>query len=112
LGLRLRRKHPALPGRNCKFDAMVAGRGYILIVESKAQLDARAIAESAEQLPEVREYFPEFADKGYHFAGAVASLYVDPGVAAFAEKLGLIVLGTGDDLMGVMSSSGFTPRTY
>jgi outer membrane murein-binding lipoprotein Lpp len=112
LGLRLRRKHPVLPDRNREFDAVAVGCGYVLIVESKVQLDARAVAEFAERLPEVREYFPEFADKGYSFAGAVASLYVDPSVVAFAEKLGLIVLGTGDDLMEVLNSPGFTPRTY
>ena len=112
LGLRLRRKHPSLPGRNREFDAVAAGCGYVLIVESKVQLDARAVAEFAERLPEAREFFPEFADKGYRFAGAVASLYVDPSVVAFAEKLGLVVLGTGDDLMAVLNSSGFTPRAY
>jgi len=112
LGLRLKRKHPTLPDRNREFDAVAAGCGYVLVVESKVQLDARAVAEFAERLPEVREYFPEFADKGYRFAGAVASLYVDPSVVAFAEKLGLIVLGTGDDLMEVLNSPGFTPRTY
>ncbi len=112
LGLRLRRKHPSLPGRNREFDAVAIGCGHVLIVESKVQLDARAVAEFAERLPEAREFFPEFADKGYRFAGAVASLYVDPSVVAFAEKLGLIVLGTGDDLMEVLNSPGFTPRTY
>jgi len=112
LGLRLRRKHPSLPGRNREFDAVAVGCGYVLIVESKVQLDARAVAEFAERLPEAREFFPEFADKGYRFAGAVASLYVDPSVVAFAEKLGLVVLGTGDDLMAVLNSSGFTPRAY
>jgi hypothetical protein len=112
LGLRLKRKHPTLPDRNREFDAVAAGCGYVLVVESKVQLDARAVAEFAERLPEVREYFPEFADKGYRFAGAVASLYVDPSVVAFAEKLGLIVLGTGDDLMVVLNSPGFTPSAY
>jgi hypothetical protein len=33
-------------------------------------------------------------------------------VVAFAEKLGLIVLGTGDDLMVVLNSPGFTPSAY
>jgi hypothetical protein len=33
-------------------------------------------------------------------------------VVAFAERLGLIVLGTGDDLMEVLNAPGFTPKTY
>ncbi len=112
LGLRLRRKHPSLPGRNREFDAVAVGCGYVLIVESKVQLDARDVTAFVERLPEAREFFPEFADKGYRFAGAVASLYVDPSVVAFAEKLGLVVLGTGDDLMEVLNSPGFMPRAY
>lgn len=112
LGLRIRRKHPSLPDHNREFDAVAVGCGHVLIVESKVQLDARAVAAFADQLPAAREYFPEFADKGYRFAGAVASLYVDPSVIAFAEKLSLIVLGIGDDLMEVLNSPGFTPRAY
>jgi hypothetical protein len=39
-------------------------------------------------------------------------LYVDPSVVTFAERRGLIVLGTGEDLMEVLNSPGFVPRTY
>ncbi len=35
---------------------------------------------------------------------------LDPCVVAFAEKLGLVVLGTGDDLMEVLNSPGLTPK--
>ena len=34
LGLRLRRKHPSLSGRNREFDAVAVGCGYVLIVDS------------------------------------------------------------------------------
>jgi hypothetical protein len=112
LGARIKRKHPSLPDRNREFDSVAVGCGYVLIVESKVQLDSRAVAEFADRLPEAREYFPEFAASGNRFVGAVASLYVEPSVVAFAEKLGLIVLGTGDDLMEVLNSSGFAPKTY
>jgi len=112
LCVRLRRKHPSLPGRNREFDAVAVGCGYVLIVESKVHLDSRAVAEFADRLPEAREYFPEFAARGDRFVGAVAGLYVEPSVVAFAEKLGLIVLGTGDDLMEVLNSSSFTPKIY
>jgi hypothetical protein len=112
LAVRVRRKHPSLPGRNREFDTVAVGCGYILIVESKVQLDSRAVAEFADRLPEAREYFPEFVAGGNRLVGAVAGLYVEPSVVAFAEKLGLIVLGTGGDLMEVLNSSGFAPKTY
>ena len=112
LGLRLRRKHASLPSRNCEFDAVAAGCGYVLIAECKVRLNSRDVAAFAKRLPEAKEYFPEFVAKGYRFAGAVASLNVSPNVVAFAEKLGLIVLGSADDLMEVLNSPGFTPKTY
>ena len=63
-------------------------------------------------MPEVREYFPEYAARGFHFHGALAGLYVDPSVVAFAEKRGLIVLGTGEELMTVLNSPSFEPRAF
>ncbi len=112
LAVRLRRKHPTRRDHNREFDTVAAGCGYVLIVESKTQLNADAVGEFADRLPEAREYLPEFAERGYRFVGVVAGLYVDPSVVAFAERRGLIVLGTGEDLMEVLNSPGFTPRTY
>jgi hypothetical protein len=111
-GVRVKRKHPTLPDHNREFDTIAAGCGYFLSVESKVKLDIAAVNEFIERLPEVKDYFPEYAARGNRFVGAVAGLYVDPSVAAFAEKRGLIVLGTGDDLMTVLNAAGFTPRTF
>lgn len=109
--VRLKRKHPASPERNREFDAVAAGCGYVLIVESKTKPDIAAVNECADRLPEAKEYFPEFAARGFRFAGAIAGLYVDSSVVAFGEKRGLIMLGTGDDLMTVLNTPGFVPRT-
>jgi uncharacterized coiled-coil protein SlyX len=106
LAVRLRRKHPTRRGYNREFDTVAAGCGYVLIVESKTQLDAGAVSEFAGRLAEAKEYFPEFAARGDRFVGVIAGLYVDPSVVAFAERLGLIVLGTGDDLMEVLNTPG------
>jgi len=112
LFVRLRRKHPTRRDHNREFDTIAAGCGYVLIVESKTQLNADAVGEFADRLPEAKEYLPEFAERGYRFVGVVAGLYVDPSVVAFAERRGLIVLGTGEDLMEVLNSPGFVPRSY
>lgn len=111
-GVRVKRKHPTEPDRNREFDTVAAGCGYFLTVESKVRLDISAVNEFAASLPEVKEYFPEFATRGYRFAGAVAGLYVDSSVVAFAEKRGLIVLGTAEDLMAVLNTPGFTPKFF
>lgn len=111
-GVRVKRKHPTEPNRNREFDTVAAGCGYFLTVESKVRLDISAVNEFAASLPEVKEYFPEFAARSYRFAGAAAGLYVDPSVVAFAEKRGLIVLGTAEDLMTVLNTPGFTPKFF
>lgn len=111
-GVRVKRKHPTEPNRNREFDTVAAGCSYFLTVESKVRLDISAVNEFAASLPEVKEYFPEFAARGYRFAGAAAGLYVDPIVVAFAEKRGSIVLGTAEDLMTVLNTPGFTPKFF
>jgi hypothetical protein len=52
--VRLKRKHPSRRGYNREFDTIAAGCGYVLIVESKTQLDTDAVGEFAERLPEAR----------------------------------------------------------
>jgi hypothetical protein len=37
---------------------------------------------------------------------------VDPSLVGYAEKQGLIVLGFGQDIMDVLNSPGFAPRTF
>ena len=75
-------------------------------------MDVDAVNVFVDRLPEAREYFPEYAERGFRFAGAIAGLHVDPSVAAYAEKRGLIVLGTSDELMTVLNAPGFTPRAF
>lgn len=111
-GVRVKRKHPTEFDRNREFDTVAAGCGYFLTVESKVRLDIAVVNAFVESLPEVKEYFPEFTARGYRFAGAAAALYVDPSVIAFAEKRGLIVLGTAEDLMTVLNTPGFTPKFF
>ena len=61
-------------------------------------------------LGNVREYFPEFADK--KVIGAIGSLYVDPSLVTHGKRAGLIVLGFGDDVMQVLNSAGFKPKVF
>jgi hypothetical protein len=44
--------------------------------------------------------------------GILASLYIDPGVIAYAEKAGFMVLAVGDQLMEVKNSPGFKPKEW
>jgi len=60
----------------------------------------------------VKRKHPSRPDYNREFDALAAGLYVDPSVAAYAEKRGLIVLGTSDDLMTVLNAPGFTPRAF
>lgn len=111
-GVRVQRKHPTKTGVNREFDTVAMGCGYFLVVETKIKPTSDAVAIFADSLPEVKEYFPEFAPRNLRFIGALAGLYVDPRVVAFAERRGLIVLGTGEELMSVLNSEGFIPQPF
>lgn len=111
-GVRVRRKYPTKTGVNREFDTVAMGCGYFLVVETKIKPTSDAVAIFADSLPKVKEYFPEFAPRNLRFIGALAGLYVDPSVVAFAERRGLIVLGTGKELMSVLNSEGFIPQPF
>lgn len=110
VAVRVRKRHPVTRQRR-EFDVVAVGGGYALINETKSSLDPEAMTKFAEQcLPTAREFFPEFAEN--KFIGAIASLYVDESLVRYGERLGLIVLGFGEDLMDVLNQSGFTPRYF
>jgi|WetSurMetagenome_2_1015567.scaffolds.fasta_scaffold307137_1 hypothetical protein len=92
------------------FDMVVSNDDYALINETKSDLTPDNISEFVALLGRVREFIPEFADK--KVIGAIGSLYVDQSLVAHGQRYGLIVLGFGDDVMQVLNSEGFTPKTF
>ncbi len=109
VAVRMRRRHPETRQMQ-EFDVVAACGEYLLINETKSQLDARDIRRFVRRLKRVREYFPEYADR--KVIGCIASLYVDPSLVRFGERQGLIVLGFGEDVMDVLNSPEFTPRVF
>ena len=110
VAVRVRRLHPADPGREQEFDVVAVCGEHVLINETKSRLDPQVVLDFAQRLPEAREFFPEYADK--YFIGAIASLYVDESIVRYGEKLGLIVLGFGEDVMDILNSPGFSPKRF
>lgn len=108
--VRVKRLHPADPARSQEFDVVAVSGEYVLINETKSSLDSQAVRDFARLMPQAREFFPEYADK--KFIGTIASLYVDESVVKYGEKLGLIVLGFGEDVMEVLNSPGFKPKEF
>jgi hypothetical protein len=108
--VRVKKRHKSEPRRQ-EFDVVVVCGDYLLINETKSKLNIESIATFVEKtLPVVRDYFPEYAAK--KVVGCVASLYVDDGVLQYGERQGLIVLGTGQGMMGALNSPGFMPRIF
>jgi hypothetical protein len=94
-----------------EFDVVATCDNYLFLNETKSKLspeDVKAFAE--EILPAARDFFPEYADK--QVIGIVASLYVDESLVHYAERQGLVVLGFGEDVMDVLNSPDFVPKTW
>jgi predicted RNase H-like nuclease (RuvC/YqgF family) len=104
--VRVRKSEP----RNQEFDVVAVCDEWVLINETKSRLKAKHLDDFYELMQEIHEFFPEFAGK--KFIGAIASLYVDESLVNYGEKLGLIVLGFGEELMDVLNSPGFVPKQF
>jgi len=108
--VRMRRAHPERPGSCVEVDALAAHGDVLLLVEVKSTLTPDVVTGFAARLPELKEFFPEYA--GRAVIGAVASVFVPDSLVAQAERLGLLVLAAGDDLLSIQNSAGFVPRRF
>jgi hypothetical protein len=106
LAIRVRKKKP----RTQEFDVVALCGEYVFINETKNTLRSEYINNFYELMQNIHDYFPEFAGK--KFIGAIASLYVEDTLVRQGERLGLIVLGFGEELMDVLNSPGFVPKQF
>jgi len=104
--VRVRKSKP----KNQEFDVVAVCGDYVFINETKSTLRSEYINNFYELMQNIQDYFPEF--KGKQFIGAIASLYVDETLVRQGEKLGLVVLGFGEELMDVLNSPGFVPKIF
>ena len=108
--IRVKLYHAANPDLRREFDAVVAGGDYVLINETKSQLDSEAVGAFIEVLQEARDFFPQYKEK--KVIGALASLYIDTSLVRHIEKQGLIAMAVGQNLMDVLNSPGFKPKEF
>lgn len=106
-GIRIKKK---LNGRMREYDVIAVADGYVFLNSTKSTLESSDIREFIKTIKEFREYFPEY--KGKKIIGIVASLYVDEALVKYAERMGLMVLGIGDELMEVKNRKGFKPKEW
>jgi hypothetical protein len=107
---RVRRPHPKVKGRRKEFDVIAECGDYLLVNETKSNLKPTDINKLIKTIQEVREYFPEYADR--KIIGSLATLYVDDSLVKFASRKGIMILAVGDELMDVMNEAGFQPAEF
>jgi hypothetical protein len=93
-----------------EFDVVAECLDYVLVNETKSTLIPTDVDTLINTLGLFRDYFPEFRDR--KLVGAVASLFIDPGIVNYATKRGIIALAVGEDLMDIQNPPGFKPAVW
>jgi hypothetical protein len=110
VSVRLRRRHPTLPGQHLEIDALVDCGNYVLFNETKSQLTPEKVKAFVAKLATVREYFPEY--QHCTILGGVSSLVVEASLIEYASRQGLLVLGTSEGLMELQNAPDFQWRAF
>jgi hypothetical protein len=108
LAIRVRRRHPAEPGRSQEFDAIASAGGMFLVVETRSRLSPPDVTEFLAVLAAARDFLPEA--RRQRLFGALASFYVDPSLVRAGGRQGLLMLGLSRGLLEVLNSPEFRPR--
>ncbi len=108
LGVRMRKRLP--DGRSQEYDVVAICDDFLLINETKSRLRPEDVPAFVERLEQVREFFPEYADK--RVIGALATFYVDQSLVVHGERQGLIMLGVIGGLLEVLNRAGFEPKMF
>ena len=110
MAVRVRRYHPTEVNHSQEYDVIVSCGKYTLFNETKSRLRPSDVDHLIERLNAVRLYFPEY--EGMTIIGSLASLYVDPSLVRYANRQGILVLATGDELMDVLNEPGLKLREF
>jgi len=110
INVRIRRRHPSQPGKMLEIDAIADCGSYVLFNETKSQLTPEKVKVFLDKLGVVRDYFPEY--QHYTVLGSVSALAVEASLIEYASRQGLLVLGSGEGLMTLQNTPGFTWRAF
>lgn len=108
--LSVRRKKRLADGRVREFDAVAVTDDLVCLNSTKSTLRSADVDRFVEEIASFREFFPEYRE--YLIVGILASLGVEESVLNYAEKVGFMVLATGDQVMEVKNHPGFEPRRW
>ena len=108
--LSVRRKKRLPDGRGREYDAVAVTDDLICLNSTKSTLRSADVDRFVEEIASFREFFPEY--RKYPIVGILASLWVEESVLNYAEKIGFMVLATGDQVMEVKNHPGFEPKHW
>ncbi len=103
--IRLKRKHPSIPGEMMELDLLATGPTKVLVVEAKRRVDAARVSEYRDRLARLPEFFPELAGKTLF--PAIASVYLDASVVACLSREKMYGIAMGDEVMEVVNLGQF-----
>ncbi len=93
-----------------EIDAMAEGGNVVLVNETKTTMKIDYIDNFLSLLATFKRFFGEYQD--FKILGMVSSLYVDPSVAKYAGRQGLLVVALRPGLMEVVNEAGFVPKEF
>jgi uncharacterized coiled-coil protein SlyX len=98
VGVRLARH---VDGGTYEVDALVVCPELVLINETKSTLKAEHLDDLVKKVAAFPDFYPEYRRE--RTLGVAASLYVDASLIRRATKLGLLLMGMGDETMEVLN---------
>lgn len=98
---RIETRHSKDPSRFREFDMIYAGKGKIIVVETKATARLKYIDEFAEVVDQVGNYFPQFKD--YSVIPIFASLALSPDFIRRLSRLKIYGMALGDRTMELVN---------
>ncbi len=107
IGIRIKKR---INGRTKEYDAIAVAGDYVYMNSTKSALESSDIRDIVKDIRNLREFFPEYAEK--KIIGIAASLYIDESLVKYAERSGLMVLAIDDNLMEIKNSKGFKPKEW
>lgn len=85
-------------------------RPVCILFEIKSRMKREFVSEHLERIAEFRKVFPEYASRDVQ--GGVAAISYAQGTDRYAERQGLWVLRSRDDLMRLANRKSFAPKVW
>jgi len=98
------------PAQMREFDLVAWAGDYFLLLEVKSTISPGDIDRLLEVVKQIREYFPEAAQR--RVVAGLASFYMDDSIVTAIERRQLLAVGLSFGLAEFLNSPGFKPTEF